>query len=171
LPNLAASLWSGPGIVVVLVVLNDVAPTDAEWETFAHIAEQNVRSHNVHSLALTDGGGPNATQRARVNAILGKGRDRNIHSAVVTESPMIRGVVGVLRLFHPDTEAFSPPQIQSALGFIGLAEAHWPSLWAAVMEADARISPRSAIVHRSARFLESRSAASGGDAGEDRRLR
>jgi hypothetical protein len=74
---------------------------------------------------------------------------------VVTASVVIRGVVGALRLFHPDTEAFSPTQIESALRFVGVAEAQWPSLWAAVLEANARISPRSTVVQRCARFISS----------------
>src|SRR5882724_4231117 len=63
--NLATRVWKGPNIVIAIVVQNTVAPTDAEWDSYARIVDLNIGAPNSHGLALTDGGGPSATQRAR----------------------------------------------------------------------------------------------------------
>jgi hypothetical protein len=151
-PNLAAALWKGPNVTVAVAVANAVAPTDAEWEGYMQIVEQNIGLPNAHGLALTDGGGPNASQRARVNSILARA-GRPLFSAVVSDSPLVRGIVGALRLFHRETEAFSAAQVQDAMRFIAVPDAQWASLWTAVMEVDAMVSPQSTVVRRAARFL------------------
>lgn len=153
MPNLAAALWKGPNVSVAVAVANAVAPTDAEWNSYMQIVEQNVTLPNAHVLALTDGGGPNASQRARVNSILARAAGRPLFSAVVSDSPLVRGVVGALRLFHRNTESFSAAQVQEAMRFIALPEAQWASLWTVVAEVDTLVSPRSTVVKRAARFL------------------
>ena len=117
------------------------------------IVEQNIGLPNAHGLALTDGGGPNASQRARINSILARAAGRPLFSAVVSDSPLVRGIVGALRLFHRETEAFSATQVQDSMRFIAVPETQWASLWTAVMEVDAMVSPRSTVVRRAARFL------------------
>jgi hypothetical protein len=77
-PNLAASVWRGEGIAIAIVVVNDIAPTDAEWASFTQIVDRNLGIPNSHGLALTDGGGPNAAQRARINAILARAPGKKV---------------------------------------------------------------------------------------------
>ena len=69
---------------------------------------------------------------------------------------MIRGLVGALRLFHPETEAFAPVQIQDAMRFIGLTESQWGSIWATVMDTNTKLAPRSTVVESATTFLSAR---------------
>ena len=156
MPNLAATLWKGPTMAVVIVVQNDTAPSDDEWGTYIQIMEDNMHLPNSHGLAITDGGGPTATQRARVSKLLAAVRGRKVFSAVVSGSLMIRGLVGALRLFHRETEAFPPSQIQDAMRFIGLPESQWGSVWTAVMETNAKIAPQSTVVEQASKFVSAR---------------
>lgn len=154
MPNLASDIWRDGNCSVVIVVENKVPPTDAEWAGYIANIEKSVTYGNTQGLAVTDGGSPNAAQRARVNALVTKAAtDRKVFSAVVSGSLAIRGVVGALRLFNKETNAFSPSQTCDALRFIQVPEALWPSLWRVVMDLDAKISPRSVDVERASRNI------------------
>jgi hypothetical protein len=155
--NLAAAIWSDSTTTVAIAVANANAPTDDEWDRYLQLVDKGVHLPNSHGLAITDGGGPNAAQRARINKVLAKVRGRKAFSAVVSGSLMMRGLVGALRLFHPETEAFGPVQIQDALRFIGLTESQWGSIWAAVLDTNAKLAPRSTVVESATTFLSARS--------------
>ena len=128
MPNLAATIWSDLTITIAIAVANGNPPTDDEWDAYLQLVDKGVHLPNSHGLAVTDGGGPNAAQRARINKVLAKVRGRKAFSAVVSGSLVIRGLVGALRLFHRETEAFSPVQIRDALRFIGVTESQWGSI-------------------------------------------
>ena len=155
-PNLAAAIWSDSTTAVAIAVANGSAPTDDEWDRYLQLVEEGIRLPNSHGLAITDRGGPNAAQRARINKILAKVKGRKAFSAVVSGSLMTRSVVGALRLFHPETEAFAPAQIQDALRFIGLTESQWGSIWTVVMNTNSKIVPRSTVVGSATTFLSAR---------------
>src|SRR5678809_606473 len=106
--NLASGVWHDAEGLVVVVVQNATAPTDAEWASYcAHIAS-GLEAKKPSGIAITDGGGPNAVQRGKVNDLLG---GRQVRSAVVSDSRLIRGIVTALTWFNRETAAFSPAAI------------------------------------------------------------
>lgn len=66
-------------------------PTDAEWEEFVDAAAELIaRTGRGKFLVLTDGGGPNATQRHAINNVC-EGRD--VQAAIMSDSRVVRGIV------------------------------------------------------------------------------
>jgi hypothetical protein len=148
--NLAAGVWEDGSGVVVVVVQNATAPTDAEWDGYcAHIAA-GLRVTNASGLAITDGGGPSASQRGKVNDLLA---GRQVRSAVVSDSRVIRGIVTALAWFNRETAAFSPATIDKALAFAGVSGGRARGVWELVVKLNAKIQPASKTVNVAARHV------------------
>jgi hypothetical protein len=110
MPNMACTMVGDLGIVVH----TGEAPTDAEW----HVMLEMIRHADLkvfRGLAFTDGGAPNTAQRRRLTALV---NGRPVHSAVVTASPVARGVVTALRWYIPGLKTFPPERLPEALAYL-----------------------------------------------------
>lgn len=102
----------------VLVALHGRSnPSHDEWEAYIHY-HKNSAIHCLRTLVVTDGGGPDAKQRAMTNEYL-KGVPMVV--AVCTDSTFVRGIVTAMSWFNPRIKAFSKAQIQDALEYLGIA--------------------------------------------------
>ncbi len=72
-------------------------------------------------LAVTDGGSPDAKLRSEHSKFLA---GRALHTAVVTDQALVRGVVTAISWFNPHVRAFSPQHLPAALVHLDLAGEH-----------------------------------------------
>ena len=104
----------------VIVVVGAVgSPADTEWD--AHVAEVTEiyqRRGSVRILVSSDGGGPTAAQRARLGKAVAA---KNVRSAVLTTSVVIRGVVTAFSWFQPGFRAFAPSDFARAATHLELS--------------------------------------------------
>ena len=83
-------------------------------------AEKEAGIGQMTGIIFTDGGGPNSTQRVEFNGLL-KGRE--VISAIVSDSLVVRGIVSALGLFNPrGLKVFTPPEWKKALNFARVPE-------------------------------------------------
>jgi hypothetical protein len=143
MPNLATGIYRDSVGVVVVVVQNDIAPTNEEWDIYLENIGNCRDEGNASGVAFTDGGTPNALQRQRVNdALCG----RRACSAVVSNSIAVRSVITALRWFNPETAAFSGRNVASALRFAGVEGGRVGVFWRFVRDLDRQLTPSSRIV-------------------------
>jgi len=99
------------GSVVILRESNDT-PTDEEWDGILRILSDNQANlANLKFLVVTDGGGPNHTQRKRLERVLG---GRSVRVAVVTDSAKSRFIASAVSLINRDHAGFSTKEIEGA---------------------------------------------------------
>jgi hypothetical protein len=96
----------------LIVVHGADAPTKEEWTNYLATTrqldvEKQGQMHQLSALVFTDGGGPNSTQRVELNRVIG---GREARTAIVTDSVVVRGIVGALSLFNPKGLAVYPPK-------------------------------------------------------------
>ena len=89
------------------------APSDAEWEAllglFRLAAEEGVE---LRTLVYTEGGAPNARQRALLNDVLAGLKPR---VAVLTPSAAARAIGVAISWFNPDLRVFAGDELSRAL--------------------------------------------------------
>lgn len=120
-----------------VVAYGDMSPTLEEWVRYLHEVERHGIDRTMH-LIVTEGGGPNATQRRHLDELLA---GRSVPVAVMSGSPAIRGMVTALSWFNGKIRAFYPAGLRDAIAYleIGLARtaesapkvlklARWPPL-------------------------------------------
>ncbi|NUP06879.1 MAG: hypothetical protein HOW73_12575 [Polyangiaceae bacterium] len=91
-------------------------PTDAEWEELMGIYRAVGDMASARCLVYTDGGRPNAGQRARLNQVM-NGQQPLI--AVLTPSALARAAGKAIAFFNPRFRMFDPEQIDAALKHLG----------------------------------------------------
>lgn len=99
-----------------VVVHPDRPPTDDDWTAYIR-SWHPLDMGRMRTLVFTDGGGPNAAQRKLANQAL---RGRSSLTAVVSSSPMVRGIVTALSWFNPKIKAFSPEEALEAFYYLGM---------------------------------------------------
>lgn len=101
-------------------VCSRVPPTDAEWDGYLDFIEANLEP-GVHpqSVVVTDGGGPTPAQRKKLNDLIAR-HSRSVKVAVMTGSPVARGIVTALSWYNPIYRAFGPADLDGALAFLGV---------------------------------------------------
>jgi hypothetical protein len=92
--------WTG----VLLCVHGPTDPRPEEWAAYVEYCLQLPASCNK-ALVVTDGGGPNATQR-RVLQERYLSQHKEYLVAVMTDSSVVRGIVTALNWFNPQTRSF-----------------------------------------------------------------
>jgi hypothetical protein len=89
-------------------------PSDAEWGAYcAAIGKLDVQ--RVKSVAFTDGGAPNSSQRKQLNKLLAGAVSRG---CVVSSSKFVHHVVTGLSWFNSQVRAYSPHQVDAALQYL-----------------------------------------------------
>jgi hypothetical protein len=94
-------------------------PTDHEWDAFLKVLVAN-RAHfaTLRILVMTEGGGPTAGQRKRLEMALG---GQSVKVAVVTDSIKVRFIVSSVALLNHSISTFSRSEFAKAVAFLGLA--------------------------------------------------
>jgi hypothetical protein len=104
-----------------LVVLRESidTPFDEEWDAFLRLLKDNRENFaKLRILVVTDGGGPNAAQRKRLDAVLA---GRPVRVAVVTDSAKSRFIASAISLINRDHRGFSRAEIDGAYDHLALS--------------------------------------------------
>jgi len=93
----------------------EASPTDAEWEAGLTFFKDAPDVSRCSALVYTHGGAPNASQRARLNAVLGSSK---VRIGVLTASAAARAAGVAVRWFNPELSIFGPEDVEAALDHI-----------------------------------------------------
>jgi hypothetical protein len=120
--------WSASdGSMQVVVSLHRVEePTDAEWSEYLEALSNAMialkgDSRGIRGLSVSDGGGPNAKQRERLNNFMRRYTDGHGTVAIVTANYIVRAIIKALSLFNPQARSFSPEELPAAIDYLGLS--------------------------------------------------
>ena len=106
---------------MILLRENGSTPVDADWDGFLDILIKNRENfQNLKCLVVTDGGGPNAAQRKRLETALA---GRPLRVAVVTDSPKARFIAAMITFLNRDHRGFSKQEIGEAYVHLGMSKA------------------------------------------------
>ena len=104
---------------VFLLVHGTDAPSDAAWERYVEALMRADRKDGaLKILVFTEGGSPNAGQRARLETTTRKGD----LTAVVSGAAFPRFVVSLIALMNRGIRSFAPADVAGALDFLGLSQ-------------------------------------------------
>lgn len=92
-------------------------PSDEEWQRYLEVCKANFAGLSGN-LIVTDGGGPNGPQRALLAERYPEFAP--VPVAVVSDSPMTRGIVTALRWFGKNIRAFRPTDLAGAFEYLGV---------------------------------------------------
>lgn len=101
---------------LMILVHAKEAPAEVEWQDYVEQARQK-RNDLRAFLVVTEGGGPNAMQRAALDEAVGL-EQHPAKTAVVTVSVVARGIVTAIGWFSRNIKAFSTNQLEAALTFL-----------------------------------------------------
>jgi hypothetical protein len=141
--KLASAVWQDASVLVVLALHADAPPSDAEWGHFCSWIPRHMGHPNGVSMVLTDGGAPSSAQREQMRKHLGPVTPL---TAVITDKPVVRGVVTAVRWFNPKISAFTPLEFLDAFKFIGLSGAQVSSVCEMLNTLEMELSPRSRVL-------------------------
>lgn len=96
---------------VVVFVHGSVAPSDPEWESVLDYYRQVPDSSRLRALVYTDGGAPDAKQRARLVEL----SHTKARIAVLTASAFARAAGIAVSWFNPHLRLFKPSEVERAL--------------------------------------------------------
>lgn len=116
---------------VLVYVHTTAAPSDAEWESVLSFYEDSSPEAQLRTLVYTEGGAPNAAQRARLNARLGP---RRVRIAVLTPSTLARAAGTALNWFRPEVRIFGPRDVKQAFSHLAVTDAESSELSNALRE-------------------------------------
>lgn len=105
-----------------LVVMreNDSTPLDSEWDAFLKLlADNHDKFERLKILVVTDGGGPNATQRKRLETVLA---GKPIRVAVVTDSAKSRFIASMISLINRQHGGFAMKEIVQAYNHLQMTQ-------------------------------------------------
>ncbi len=103
---------------VIVYVHTALPPSDAEWDGVLEYYTGTEAVDPLLTLVYSAGGAPNASQRARLNVVLGARRAR---IAVLTPSALARAAGTAVSLFRPDVHVFGPHELGPALEHLGVS--------------------------------------------------
>lgn len=124
----------------IVSVHGPAVPTDGEWDKAMALLE-SVGPARARSLIWTEGGAPNATQRAKLAKVTGSARSP---MAVLTASGLARAAGTAMSWFNPAFRMFAPEELDAALDHLTIAPARRGPVLAALeeMKVSLRITPR-----------------------------
>jgi hypothetical protein len=105
---------------LMFAVHNAQPPTDAEWARWVSLGVEAQTNALRLFVETRGGGGPNAKQRR----LLADNLQRfGMRCAIVTSSPIIRGIVTAVAWLNVDLRAFAPGDQEAALSYLQLTAA------------------------------------------------
>jgi hypothetical protein len=111
----------------VVVVHNDRAPSDEEWQAYIDFTVRHFeRGMHVRFLITTTGGAPTVSQQKKIiDWAISHSKDPDaVRSAVVSSSTYARGTVQVVHQRGPNVRSFPPDNMAGALAFLGVPPAY-----------------------------------------------
>lgn len=105
---------------LILVHTKD-APEETEWKEYV-AAARGWKKDIQAFLVVSEGGGPNAMQRAELDEAIDIERHPG-KTAVVTVSRIARGIVTAISWFSPGIKAFGTNQLAPAIEYLGASAA------------------------------------------------
>lgn len=138
-PTMAYSLYHS---VLVAVHTKD-NPTDEEWSGYVDFGRKQMGKY-TSSLVISEGGGPNATQRGAMNDLLEANGFKGKVS-VVTLNRLVRGIVTALSWFNPNVKAFTTVQIPAAIEYLEIPRDHHERLMAEIKRLRDKVGISSAM--------------------------
>jgi hypothetical protein len=115
---------------------NSEPPRDSEWHAYVDavrraVGDCSAKRDFLRFLVVTDGGGPNATQRAMTTT---DDLIKNTRTAVITCSRIARGIVTAFSWFDVRMKAFAPADVGKAFDFLELSRSEALAAWAATAD-------------------------------------
>jgi hypothetical protein len=101
-----------------IVVYGHMNPTDEEWYGYMGAVRQRGMDKTVQ-LNVTEGGGPNSSQRKYLNDLL---NGRTVPVSVLSGSVTVRGITTALGWFNRGIKVFQPSELPAALEHLGIPE-------------------------------------------------
>jgi hypothetical protein len=102
---------------LALLVIGPDIPSDADWATWLAFAAKGT-SDQPRVVVFTEGGGPSASQRARLKEVFRE--RRNARVAVMVDSIVARGIATALGWMYGNFTAFPANDFGAALRYLGL---------------------------------------------------
>jgi hypothetical protein len=115
-------------------------PCDDDWKLALEWSRTKAREPAmIRYLVLSEGGKPNARQRAEFSKVVG---DHSIRTALVTGSVLARGAITAMSWFNADMRAFAPDNLDEAFAFLGIPSSQHDRFRSAIAElrAEMRLS-------------------------------
>ncbi len=129
--------WRTEGRVNV-VVHGTRSPTDLEWATYLNETRDISLRPDFCLLVLSRGGSPDGKQRTLLTSSIPKGT-RKPPVALLTDSAIVRGVVGAMGLFNPLMKAFATNDLDGAARYLGLTRAEREGVQKVLGELEAEV--------------------------------
>lgn len=103
-------------------------PSDADWDTYIRfLRATSTPDRPQRSLVISDSV-PNASQRAKLNEVVATAK-AGVKVAVVTTSPLGRGVTTALNWFSKDSyRAFAPANLDAAMQYLEVPQSQQAEL-------------------------------------------
>lgn len=103
---------------LMVAVHSPVPPTDAEWARWVSLGLEAQTNALRLFVETSGGGGPNAKQRRLLADNL---QPLGMRCAIVTSSPIVRGIVTAVAWLNVDLRAFAPGDQDAAATFLQLS--------------------------------------------------
>lgn len=133
---------------VLIAVHTSSPPNEEEWQAYLKLVHHAGSTKGgdmsrIRSLVVTDGGGPNAAQRKELTEVLQKLRGwKDSPGAVVSASPVVRGIVTVLNWFNMSIKTFSPDRMEDAFQWLHISEDEAPRIMLEIRAMRSSLGPR-----------------------------
>lgn len=138
-PTMAYSLCQ----TVFVAVHTKDNPSDEEWSGYVDFGRKHMGRY-TSSLVVSEGGGPNATQRGAMNDLLEANHFKGKVS-VVTLNRLVRGIVTAISWFNPNIKAFTTVQIVPALEYLEVPKSQHDRLLAEIKRLRETVGISSAV--------------------------
>jgi hypothetical protein len=103
----------------LIFVFGARSPTDGEWDQLIAYYRDAASVRTVQLLVVTEGGNPNAKQRARLKERVDV---TGVRVAIVTASTLARAAGVAVRWFNPMLRVFAPSELERALDYLTLRD-------------------------------------------------
>ncbi len=110
---------------VFVTVHGTEPPSDDEWARYLEVSKTHFGSLRA-SVVITEGGGPNSRQRALLTERYPEFGP--VPVAVVSDSPMTRGIVTALHWLGKNIRAFRPTDLAGAFEYLSVPVAEREAL-------------------------------------------
>ncbi|MEO8180757.1 MAG: hypothetical protein ABI895_18135 [Deltaproteobacteria bacterium] len=128
---------------VALLLHTERDPSAAEWsrgcQAFGALRKQcGDNTASLRTLVISDGGAPNAKQRAEFFQAGLEGLHRTALISLSLSNPVKRGIATALSWVNPRVRAFEPPCWSEAFGYAGLSR-HFDAVWSELAKLQQRL--------------------------------
>lgn len=121
-PNMVHGVWRG-SLWILIALHNREHPTSSEWDTYLATArslfDEDLSRERVRVLAISDGGGPTARQRAQAAEVTAAA-GRSLVWALISSSRFARGIGLALSWLIGGFKAFAPHELRQTLHYLAV---------------------------------------------------